>query len=476
MGRGQRLRRGRLRPSPAPTPVGDHRPTSLYRLSGGQEDRDGVLVADDDIDGSTRSPADHVCRDLISNRRRARPSHLPPLHAEPNVLDSEELLDTTTLKADDSSLLQPTSPLKDELILTPQLRQALDEAQAKANLFLTQPSDSAYQYWVLEEPDMFTSNELFIAMATLGESPITDASSKRALVATHSPTPPISARKPTGWNHQFFIRVDLDQVFHTYPKLGGPFQSLEEAEMAIFLRLDELQDPKMCTNDGLSWSEIAIRDALYWPDGTSQYSSRSNPDEDHMGLLVQALLDKYNEENTLSGDCAYQVENVVSFQEVYEGDAGWYYHLNCTRKTEGGVGNLFFAEVSKTIRGEIEEFELTCLHMLESIDNGTCYGCTSEVIGMIHPIGAGKYKGGHDPSWPRGYGSHPLDFPDVDKDDPLVFPKDVDAWRKANEERIRCLFQDDDEEKSDAGRTPACSDMSQGRRQKYVIPARRQFV
>jgi hypothetical protein len=106
-------------------------------------------------------------------------------------------------------------------------------------------SDSAYQYLVLEEPDMFTSNELFIVMATLGKSPITDASSKRALVATHLPTPPISARKPTGWNHQFFIRVDLDQVFHTYPKLGGPFQSLEEAEMAIFLRLDELQDPKM---------------------------------------------------------------------------------------------------------------------------------------------------------------------------------------------------------------------------------------
>jgi hypothetical protein len=60
----------------------------------------------------------------------------------------------------------------------------------------------------------------------------------------------------------------------------------------------------------------------------------------------------------------------VSFQEVYEGDAGWYYHLNCTRKTEGGVDNLFFAEVSKSIRGELEEFELTCLHMLESIDNG----------------------------------------------------------------------------------------------------------
>ena len=45
---------------------------------------------------------------------------------------------------------------------------------------------------------------------------------------------------------------------------------------------------------------------------------------------------------------------------------------------------------------------------------GTCYGCTNIYIGMTHPIDAGKYKGGHDPSWPRPYGSHPLDFPGVD--------------------------------------------------------------
>ena len=60
----------------------------------------------------------------------------------------------------------------------------------------------------------------------------------------------------------------------------------------------------------------------------------------------------------------------MSFQEVYEGDAGWYYHLNCTRKTKGGVDDLFFAEVSKMKRGQLEELELTCLHMLESVDNG----------------------------------------------------------------------------------------------------------
>jgi hypothetical protein len=63
----------------------------------------------------------------------------------------------------------------------------------------------------------------------------------------------------------------------------------------------------------------------------------------------------------------------VSFQEIYERNGGWYYHLNCTRKTKGGVDNLFFAEVLIiSIRGQHDEFELTCLHMVKpAVDNGT---------------------------------------------------------------------------------------------------------
>jgi hypothetical protein len=44
---------------------------------------------------------------------------------------------------------------------------------------------------------------------------------------------------------------------------------------------------------------------------------------------------------------------------------------------------------------------------------GTCYGCTCDEIVTKHPIDAEKYKGGHDPSWPRGR-SDPWDFPGVD--------------------------------------------------------------
>jgi hypothetical protein len=90
---------------------------------------------------------------------------------------------------------------------------------------------------------MLSSEELLIVKATLGKSSIMDSSSTRAEVVTQ--TPPISARKPACWNHQFFIRVDFAGVLHTYPKLGGPFRSMEEAENAILCRLDELRDPKM---------------------------------------------------------------------------------------------------------------------------------------------------------------------------------------------------------------------------------------
>jgi hypothetical protein len=67
----------------------------------------------------------------------------------------------------------------------------------------------------------------------------------RPLEVAHSPTPSILARKLADWNHQFFIRVDIGGAFHTYPQLGGPFRSVEEAEEAMLRRLHELRDPKM---------------------------------------------------------------------------------------------------------------------------------------------------------------------------------------------------------------------------------------
>uniref|UniRef100_A0A453IRX0 Uncharacterized protein n=1 Tax=Aegilops tauschii subsp. strangulata TaxID=200361 RepID=A0A453IRX0_AEGTS len=82
--------------------------------------------------------------------------------------------------------------------------------------------------------------------------------------------------------------------------LGGPFQSLQEAENAITSHLDELRSPMMCT-DGLSDAEIGILHALHWPDGTRKKSSKGNAEHRNISLLVQALLDKYNEDHHLLG-------------------------------------------------------------------------------------------------------------------------------------------------------------------------------
>uniref|UniRef100_A0A8I6YTU4 DUF3615 domain-containing protein n=1 Tax=Hordeum vulgare subsp. vulgare TaxID=112509 RepID=A0A8I6YTU4_HORVV len=210
------------------------------------------------------------------------------------------------------------------------------------------------------------------------------SSSNQAEVVTHdvSPTsthssPLISARKPPGWPIQFFIRIDLGVSFHTYPPLGGPFRSSEEAEKAIKSHLDGLRSPIMC-RDGLSPAEVAVRHRLYWPDGTRKKSSEGNPARRNMNLLVQALLDKYNEDHHLLGDPAYELDDLVCFRQIYEEEGGLinkFYHINLTAKTKGddgfhsGVDNLFFGEVTR-IEGKNEEYMLNCLCMVKPIDNG----------------------------------------------------------------------------------------------------------
>ena len=47
------------------------------------------------------------------------------------------------------------------------------------------------------------------------------------------------------WGLKFFIRVDLEGSFHTYPHVGGPFQSLQEAENAIDRHLQSRRVQKM---------------------------------------------------------------------------------------------------------------------------------------------------------------------------------------------------------------------------------------
>ncbi|XP_037425986.1 uncharacterized protein LOC119291340 isoform X2 [Triticum dicoccoides] len=238
-----------------------------------------------------------------------------------------------------------------------------------------------------------------------------------------------------GWPIQFFIRLDHGGSFHTYPRLGGPFQSLQEAEDAIDRHLDHLRAPIMHTN-GLPQAEIAIRHALYWPDGTRKMSSKSNPKLETVSLLAQALLDKYNEDHLLFGDLAYELDDVVSFREIYEREGrlvNMFYHINLTTKTKGddgfqsGVDNVFFAEVTR-IKGEDVQYVLSCFCMVEPNDNGQCYGCMRYGnVDLKHPVDVDKYKGGHS------YRYSPCSGFDPRRDTP---GPDVPAYIQDEEDRL----------------------------------------
>jgi len=53
--------------------------------------------------------------------------------------------------------------------------------------------------------------------------------------------PKILIRDPPKWYQVYFIRTDRSGLFHMYPDLGGPFQSLDEVDCAISHHLAELQ-------------------------------------------------------------------------------------------------------------------------------------------------------------------------------------------------------------------------------------------
>ena len=55
----------------------------------------------------------------------------------------------------------------------------------------------------------------------------------------------------------------------------------------------------------LSPMERAVQESLYWPDGTRQ-NCLEPPDESHdeIHLLVQTLVDQYNEDHNLLGVCS----------------------------------------------------------------------------------------------------------------------------------------------------------------------------
>ncbi|KAM3253572.1 hypothetical protein ACQJBY_047576 [Aegilops geniculata] len=211
--------------------------------------------------------------------------------------------------------------------------------------------------------------------------------------------PPFLCRKQYEWGIDFYIRIDNAGYYHAYPYVGGPFQNLQEAEHAIERYLHNRRDPKMFSMDNMSRVDIAVRNSLYFPDGTRRRRLRSEPvDEirDSQRQLVNALMDKYNEDNNLLGDLAYEVNAVVWYQPFCEGDLRmWYHHINFTAKTKAtAYCEFFFAEVI-FMQEKSLELPVSCLCRLKPTDNGNCFGCIDNgSVDMMHPSDVG-YAGGH---------------------------------------------------------------------------------
>ncbi|XP_051230644.1 uncharacterized protein [Lolium perenne] len=216
---------------------------------------------------------------------------------------------------------------------------------------------------------------------TLKESPVTATSS------------PILVRKPEDWYFTFYIRTDLQGFYHTYPDVHGPFKTLQEADNAIDRHLHDLEDPKMSSDslDKLSLKERAVRESLYWPDGTRK-KCLEPPDEseDEVHLLLEALVDQYNEDHNLLGNHALQLKDVQR-ERFFFSKGNTYNHFNFTARTEGVIDS-FFAEVQCTDDGEHEEIVVSCFCVVKPNDNGRCYGCQNNgAVDMKHPNKANAY-------------------------------------------------------------------------------------
>uniref|UniRef100_A0A0E0AX15 DUF3615 domain-containing protein n=1 Tax=Oryza glumipatula TaxID=40148 RepID=A0A0E0AX15_9ORYZ len=246
-----------------------------------------------------------------------------------------------------------------------------------------------------------------------------------------SPASHVWARHVKDWGLIFYIRVDLQGSFHTYPDVGGPFQSSQEADKAIDRYLEDHRDPKMRIgqNDDISSIENVIRRCLYWPDGTIKRRTKSSTTweaKKRMHQFIQALVDKIWHLNS---------KDVLHYQPLCENHM-WYYHLNFTAKTkEDGFDstsdNLFFVEVKCMGKGNYEEMVVSFFCMVNPIDNGKpCKGCTNNgTADMKHPD-TGEYFAGHlDAYLPYGcFGQ----WSDSDDDDKYV---------KAKEAKLRRMFK-----------------------------------
>uniref|UniRef100_A0A0E0L7H1 DUF3615 domain-containing protein n=1 Tax=Oryza punctata TaxID=4537 RepID=A0A0E0L7H1_ORYPU len=196
-----------------------------------------------------------------------------------------------------------------------------------------------------------------------------------------SPGSSILVRRPPGWYFVFYIRMDPGGCFHMYPDVGcGPYQRARSLIGSLSI-------------------ERMIRQDMYWPDGKRKHFNLAGGYEKDKRCLIQALVEKYNDDHNLLGDFAYELKEFLQIGEMYE-DQRYYYHINFTTKTKGAhksgcaMDNLFFAELSH-MQGK-DEWVVSCCCVIKPTANGHCYGCRNDGKSSLkHPNNSDAYSGGH---------------------------------------------------------------------------------
>ncbi|CAM0879580.1 unnamed protein product [Alopecurus aequalis] len=245
-------------------------------------------------------------------------------------------------------------------------------------------------------------------------------------------------RRDFEWAITFYTVKDLRGYFRTFPHVGGPFQSKDEAYKAIDRYLTDHRDLTM--GMGLSEVDKLIQQHRYFPDGSKKRLKAGQPIDkkrDTNYQLVQALLYKYNDHHNLIGDLAYEVKDVLDEPKYWEEENyRIYIHMNFTAKTKGSDGfdtgsdNLFFAEVT-CVSGD-DGYVVNCCCMVKPFDNGRCIGCgTTMKTTLKHPSDRSAYTGGHM----NAYCSRP--FGSFSAQATWVYEEDSDE----EVERLRTMFE-----------------------------------
>uniref|UniRef100_A0A0D9XL12 DUF3615 domain-containing protein n=1 Tax=Leersia perrieri TaxID=77586 RepID=A0A0D9XL12_9ORYZ len=265
----------------------------------------------------------------------------------------------------------------------------------------------------LQEPDVSSFRQSFDTTS----SEETTTSSEES-IATNPPTTPhniIDGGSSSRTSSSRFKRTLKDQLgipnldkmdrrgsFWTYPDVGGPFQRVDETQEAINCFVGELQHGARCKEPcKFSHVDRMIHDCKHYLQGPPERdpnSPSSKTTYDEKQYLVQAILDQYNDNNNLSGNDAYELEDLVRRQMICE-NRMWYHHFNFTTKQKGVDGStsskLFFAEVTSVEGTNIWEVSCCCRIEIED-DGGHCYGCINKGSPpMKHPNDNNAYAGGH---------------------------------------------------------------------------------